>query len=442
MFAVFLAFFLYGVNLGWVAPVLKNSEEQSYEITLKSDERAWIASLHEPFKMCGMICCVLTIDILGRKTVLLATSVCYLLGWLLIRFTKLVIFVYFSRLFFGFMAGLTDSTTVICIGESSSSDLRGVFSSICVMTFFGGLLTEFVMATYLPYNAVATVNLCVGILQLSSMYMMKETVQYLVMKGRYEQAEHNYQWLFSGDKNEFENLKESVNASIKSSVSLKEFFTNPHFYKSVSIGILSTILIYSTGVWALFAYASIAFPSSDTLTANEFTICYGFVQFASSFGCSFFIERFNRRTILLTALAFGTLTHVTSATLYYVHEHFTPIPNFPWLIFVSITSFSIISSIGMLPISAALRSELFPQKIKPLGVGLASSAGSLGIFLTSIRFIQIAETFGMHVNFLIFSAMSIVTFVYVYLFVPETRGKSLHEIQRAFDKSETSDEGK
>lgn len=426
---------MFGTNSGWLAPVLKNSENPTYDITLTLDERSWIASLHQLTVIFGSIFCIFTLDRFGRKKIMSFSSLCCLLGWAVIRFTRSVSMIYISRIIFGIQAGLEGTVVIILIGENCSPNQRGVCTSLFLMFCSGGLVTAYALATYYSYNTVATINVATSFLYFLSTFVMKETVQFLILKRRYEEAKINYRWLFSEDSNDFEKLKQNIETGTTSLLNLTEVFNTPRFYKSISLVTTLTILINSTGYTALLTYTSIAFPSSDILSPNEFTICFGFILLVSSFGSSFLIDRFNRRTILLTVLAASALTNITTAVLYYTQENLIAIPYFPWLIFVTISLFITIGLIGLHPLNSVLRSELFPQEIKVLGVAISNMGAYLTVFFVSFMFLKTAKTFGIFFNFLYFSAMCSVTFAFAYLYVPETIGKSLLEIQEMFEKS-------
>lgn len=435
MFAVIFNNFILGINFGWLAPVLRNSENTTYEIVLTLDQRSWIASLHQLFALCGLIICLTGVDKFGRKKMISLCSLCYLLGWALIKFTKSVHTIYLSRIILGIQLGVAVSIGAIIVGESSLSNQRGIYTNIRQLFFSAGVITENVLMTYCSNDTAATINLAVGFLYLPSIFMLKETVPFLILKRRYAEAEENYRWLFSDDVNEFEKLRDLIEKSATHSLNTTEFFETPAFYKSIAFATSLTVLVTLTGYFAILSYSSTVFASSNLLSPNEFTICFGFIQGAGALGSSFFIDRCNRRTLLLSALAAAALTHFTTAGLYYTQENLTPIPHFPWLIFTSISLFSAISSIGMFPVITVLLSELFPQKIKQLGIALAGIANFLMAFLNAFMFLKISNAFGIFSNFLYFSAISIVALVFAYLFMPETRGKSLLEIERMFEKS-------
>lgn len=435
---MFLGSILNGVSTGWLAPVLKHSQDPKYDITLTSDQCAWISAIQEPARICGLVSTVLLVDLIGRSKIYILTSLLNLSAWLIVRLTKSVTLLYISRFCFGVSLGMIEVASSIYVGENSLPQLRGIISSYDIMFFYLGLVVEFVLVTYLSYSTVATVNVVLAFVFLSSNLLSRETPQYLITKGADEKAAKNFRWLLSPDKREFEMMKEGVRANTETSLNVTEFFSTRAYYKSFSIIVILRSMTAMCGFWTLLPFLSIAFASSDLLSPNEFTICYGLIQFLSLFVSTLFVERFDRRTIMLTAIAAGSLMHASTAILYYVQENISSIPNFPWLIFITISSYSAIYASGVAPLTNVLRAEMFPHKIKAMGNCSASLAGSAGIFVTSILFLKIAQKFGIFVNFLFFSTVCLLIFVFVYTWVPETRGKSLIEIQEMLGKSDSS----
>lgn len=436
MFPAIFEGLLEGINTGWLVPILeKYYASPENKFTFTSDERAWISLLHLISVLCGLILCLLIVDKFGRKKILLFSWLCYITGWILIRYTKSVPVVNLSRIILGIEGGLSSPTVIMLIGENSSSNERGAYCALNTMFYFGGIVAEYLLVTYCSYDTVAAMNLAIGFLLFPSIFLMKESAQFLMLKGRYEEAKKNFQWLFTDDEKEFEKLRQCIEDSTTSSLSPMQFFDTPAFYKSVALATSLIVLIYSTGFLTLLTYTYNPFSLCGmTMRYHEYTICYGSTMTAFSFGSSFFIDRFSRRTVLLNALEAGAVTNLATAGLYYVYQYITPIPHFPWLIFSTITLFLAIASFGLLPVAAALQSELFSQKIKPLGVTLTNVGAFLtSTFLTSLAFIKIDQHFEVLFSFLYLAAMCLVAFAFAYLYLPETGGKSLLEIQQMFE---------
>lgn len=108
-----------------------------------------------------------------------------------------------------------------------------------------------------------------------------------------------------------------------------------------------------------------------------------------------------------------------------------------------LTIFSCLYAMFMFALIGILRGELLPQSVKMLGAGLCTFVLSVGSFLNTRTFLPIAETFGMEFNFALFSVSALILAVYTYFDLPETRGKTLVEIQNELkgvkdDKLESS----
>lgn len=420
-----------GFAYGWVAPTLRKQESQDAEFSLDNDECSWIGSLHELGRIFGPFLALFLVDSVGRQKVLIFCTTSLFAIWPLLIFTRSVAILYATRFIFGIIVGINDVCSSIYVCENCNSHLRGIFGSISIASFYAGELAEFAIATYLPYQPVAIVNTCLTFLALSCILVTIETPQYLIMSQQLPKAERNFNWLRGGKQSdgEFQKLQKHVELENSDKISLRVLLTNSTYYKPTLLILIFCILMMMTGFSALTSFVSIAFSESETLTPNQFTTLFGFCQFVTVCLSPFFIEKFNRRTILLTSFAGIALVHVATATLYFALARGFAVPNSSWLIFASITAYAMIYSIGLHPIFYTVRGELFPQNIKVLGGSIAVVGHSLMGFCSAKLFLLVAEAFGIYVNFLIFGLSGAAGLVFVYKWIPETRGKTLAQIQ-------------
>lgn len=426
-----------GIGYGWVAPILWNLENTPSEIVVTTEQSSWIASLHSFGRAIGPFWSVLLIDTIGRKAVLIIYALFSFLQWLLIVFSKSVYSIYLVRIIFGMTLGMYEVACTVYIGENCTPKLRGILGSVAVAFFYGGLFIEYVLATYLSYSTVAIVNLSIAFVCLASIFLLKETTQFLIMKGETAKAEENLMWLkgitdSSAIKAEFDRITQNVYAEKMKKFSFKDIFMSPANYKSMTIVLIIYLLAALTGYEAITAYASILFASSNVFTENEFTILFGFLQFVAVTASSFIIERVTRRTFILSAFSLCTLMLLCTTILYYLQKRVLSLPYFPWLIFFTITSYTTIYAASY-PAVYVIRGELFPLSVKALGGCLSITANSITGFLTTKVFSLISESYGIYVNFFLFTVFSVVVIIYVYLVLPETKGKKLLEIQEALE---------
>lgn len=185
----------------------------------------------------------------------------------------------------------------------------------------------------------------------------------------------------------------------------------------------------STGFASVTSFVSIAF-TEGVFTPNEFAIIFGTLQFASSVLTPTFIEKANRRTILITALTISMITHAVAAMLFFLQKECDIyIPGFSWWVFAMITVYALAYSSGIMTIFYTTRGELMPQNVRAFGGSIVIMSHGLVSFLTTKVFLIVDEMFGIYWNFLFYSLMSFISILFVYFILPETRGKSLMQIQ-------------
>lgn len=86
-------------------------------------------------------------------------------------------------------------------------------------------------------------------------------------------------------------------------------------------------------------------------------------------------------------------------------------------------------AIGLGPITWVILSEIFPLKIRGKAMGYAIFTNWLFNFLISLTFPLLIESFGMNKIFILYGFISLICLVFIYLYIPETKGKSLEEIE-------------
>lgn len=432
-----------GLGCGWVAPILNQLKDSKSEYSLTAAECSWIASLFYMSKGVGPFLSAALIDNVGRSPVFAATAcVCFSM-WIAVLLTKAVLGHYIVRLFFGLAVGMFETAVNIYIGENSSPGVRGTFSGVLVTSVYGGELVAFILATYLSYNNIAIAHAVFGLVTLVSLILLREPAQFLIMKGKVKDAERNYYWL-RGSRNgnarlELADIKQHV-LEEKSKRLFKELFHCREAWKSLRVVISIIFLSFWTGISAITSFITMTFPESDHLTSNQFTILFGVLQLISCCISSNIIDKFNRRPLLLVSCAVAAITQGATAALYYTHRSWH-ILYFDWLVFATLTTYCCVYGMFMYPLASAILGELLPQGVKAIGACMAVVVGSVASFTTTWLFLPIGERYGMETNFVLYFVVSLVMLVYVYFDLPETRGKSLVEIQRTLKEGHRSDVG-
>jgi len=325
-----------------------------------------------------------------------------------------------------------DTVAGIYVCENCSPQFRGTFFTLVILFLFAGHLTVFVLATYCSYSCIAITYAVLGFVTLLSTLLTVEPSQYFLMKGNAEKAVKSFSRLrdFSDPASaaEFEDIKKNIEEEKSRTFSLA-LYRSPEVLKSLRLLLVVMFLCVECGNPVMTAFVTKLFSNSNNgLSASQLSIIYGALQLICVGGTSTIMDRVNRRTLMLVCCCCITIIHATTAALYCVQSRYE-IKHFNIILFVLLTTFSCMYAMFMFPLIGILRGELMPQSVKMVGGGLCTFMLSLGCFINTRTFLPIAEAFGMEINFVVFSICSLIMAVYVYFDLPETRGKTLVQIQ-------------
>jgi len=162
---------------------------------------------------------------------------------------------------------------------------------------------------------------------------------------------------------------------------------------------------------------------------SAIVITYSMCGFAASLITPFFVQKFKRKTVL----TFSTVGMGVCMFTVAVYEHFfLNDTNKPvvWLVPFALYVYVFAYTLGVLPLSFALGSEIFPQEVRGLMNGLYGSIGYMYASLTSKLFPTYLSRCGISVVLWTFCVFSFLSCLFSLLFLPETKGKSLNEVQK------------
>lgn len=381
-------------------------------------------------RICGCLLTAATIDRFGRVAIISLAAILMTVAWSGTVLTKVVTLHYVLRFVFGSCIGMTNIITPIYTGENSSPQVRGIFGSSCLMFLFGGQVVGCALATYCSYTLAAGIIAGISLLNLTSTVLCREPTQYLLARGYEAKAEQQFFWLRGQDKSAKKELQE-IRAKLKS---METGFSFTYLLdRRILIVCAINSLVFMTGFPAMSSLVSIVLSPAGNVSANELTILFEAVQFIGAIVSLFVIDRFNRRTLWMVSCTLVIVSHLMTATLYYLHETYANFPGYSWLLFGSITAYTTVFATVMYSLSCTTRGEFLPQKYKGAGSCTSLFVNSVIGSVQGLTFLKIASTFGMKMNFIIFAISSVILLAFCYFLVPETRGMSLVEIEKYFE---------
>lgn len=407
------------MGYGWLSPTLKNADLHSKHMS-SIEECAWIGSLHSFGRVLGPILSLYFLDKIGRSWLLIVFLMSTSFIWLLL-FVKSIEMIYVARVLFGIACGIFEMSNAIYLAENCSIKMRLWIGSFTSSFFYGGILFEFILATYCAYDVVLWVNFGIGVLSMLSIKLLKEPAQFLIARGKFKKALQSIMYLKAID-----DIKEAQ-AEMELMRNAVEEESHSDFDRSKKLIIVAMILHALTpwtGYESLTAFASMTFYSYNLMSENQFVILLGLVQFLISCTTLRIAKTSRRRAFIIVSFIICTILHTTTATIFYLEEYRTDIPSAPWLVFCSVTVYMGVYS-AVYPAIYILRGELFPIHMKARGGCVCIMANGAMEFLTTSIYLSMLNHFGNYFNFVLYSIVSGVIVVYVYYFIPDTNKMKL-----------------
>ncbi|XP_075749137.1 facilitated trehalose transporter Tret1-like [Rhipicephalus microplus] len=151
-------------------------------------------------------------------------------------------------------------------------------------------------------------------------------------------------------------------------------------------------------------------------------------------------DRLGRKVLLLFSSAASSLSLAVLGLAFHIKaaagDKF--VEAYGWLPLTSLCAFFVGYSVGLGPLPWVLLGEMIPLKAKGFATGTCTATLFAEAFVLTISYSSIRAILGTAATYWMFSAFLAASFVLVLIFVPETKGKDLEQIERLFGPSMSS----
>jgi sugar porter (SP) family MFS transporter len=375
-------------------------------------------------------------DRYGRKKSLIASAVLFALSSVGAASASTVTLFSVARLLGGLAIGLASVLTPVYIAEISPPKNRGTLVSLNQFAIVIGILSAYLVnwqvarlgesswRWMLAVAAVPSIAFLVGLLAIP------ESPRWLISKGRHGEGETTLVRIFGAQA-----AKEQVEAVERVAAteegSWHEVFSGD-MRRRLGVGMMLALFSQITGINTVLYYGSIIisehFPGQSTSMALIANVIIGAVNLLFTIVAMIFLDRWGRRGILMTASGGMGI----ALTLLVIGLN---IPNIsPVLMLASILLYVAFFALGMGPGPWLIISEIFPTKVRGRAASIATSTLWSGTLVVTFTFLSLVKGLNLWGTFAIYGALSFVCFLYIWKMVPETKGRTLEQIQEAWDK--------
>ncbi len=383
-------------------------------------------------------------DYVGRKNVMLVLALLYTVSAVASAFAPDAVTLLVARLIGGFAFG-TLMLAPIYIAEIAPARLRGRMVSVnqfnIVIGFSAAYFANYYLLQLSQSGSAFAVSLGIdqhawrwmlglealpAALYFLFMLLVPESPRWLVLEGRTDRAREIMNRIAPLDQ--VDDLLASIAASAQEAThnlgaKIKDMF-RPELRLVIIVGLIAAVAQQSSGINAVYFYAPTIFEESGVGTDAAFAQAtyIGIVNVVFTIAAMLLIDRLGRRPLMLAGLA-GIAVSMFVAAYGFETEN-SRVVLFGILGFVASFAFSL----G--PVMWVLFSEIFPNRIRGVCMAFMGIVNSgISWFIQFIFPVELAK-FGAPVTMSIFGMTAIVFFVLLTWLMPETRGRSLEELEK------------
>uniref|UniRef100_A0A1B6CDW6 Major facilitator superfamily (MFS) profile domain-containing protein n=1 Tax=Clastoptera arizonana TaxID=38151 RepID=A0A1B6CDW6_9HEMI len=436
-FIASLSFLTVGQSVAWPSPTIVKIMAYETPIYLDLSQISWMVSLMFFGNLMSPIPAGYLMEKFGRKKCIIYVTTLQFSSWILILIGQSVSSLYIARFLSGLFFGLISTVEPIYIGEIAQSDIRGRLSTFNNLMMSIGMLLTFVIGPYISYYSLAIVSLLLTFLFFIMFLFMPESPYFLVKKDKNEMARKSLSWL-RGDKNKIEldmelnMIEKTVQEQLENQSSYQEIFVSKGSRKAFVISEIFAALkrLSGNGVIQTFAPTTLPHLTFNFLNSSQCVIIFGIIGVISCLCTVLIADKYGRK-ILLSISCFGcAVTTLISAFWFYIEtktdiaiEFLNGIP------FIMFSIHTASYSLGLGSAGGTIKGELFPANVKSKMSALTTITLAVTSFILNKFYLIIAYEEGVYLNYVIFSISCFAGLIFTITYLPETKGKSLQEIQ-------------
>ncbi|XP_066111915.1 solute carrier family 2, facilitated glucose transporter member 6 isoform X2 [Saccopteryx bilineata] len=428
-FAAVLGNFSFGYALVYTSPVIPALEHSlDPNLSLTKTQASWFGSVFTLGAAAGGLSAMVLNDLLGRKLSIMFSAVPSVAGYALMAGARGLWMLLLGRTLTGFAGGLTAACIPVYVSEIAPPGVRGALGATPQLMAVFGSLSLYALGLLLPWRWLAVAGEGPVVVMILLLTFMPNSPRFLLSRGRDAEALRALAWLRGADADirwEFQQIQDNVQRQQLTGITPILVYLQPIFNSTAvllppeddaaivgAVRLLSVLIAALTMDLAgrkvlLFVSAAIMFAANLTLGL--------YVQFGPK-------PLSPNSTVSLESTPMGGMEQPLATPTSYL----TLVPLLATMLFI------MGYAMGWGPITWLLMSEILPLRARGVASGLCVLVSWLTAFALTKSFLLVVKACGLQVPFFFFAAICLVNLVFTGCCVPETKGRSLEQIESFF----------
>nr|CAB3266213.1 solute carrier family 2, facilitated glucose transporter member 8-like [Phallusia mammillata] len=433
-----------GLMLGISSPLIPGIEDDTTAsaISIGKREASWIGSLLTLGGIVGGLMAGVMIQSLGRKPTAILTGLPYIGGLLLMSYATNVWMLYAGRFITGIAMSITTLVVPTYISEISTQSLRGLLCSgnqlgITVGVFiaygFGGIFTWRWLSLAVAFFPLAFTICCL---------FLPETPRFLLLKNKPEEGAKTLQKLrgkTADVSEELYDLQETIEFSSESEASWKEIVITPSLRIPLLLSLAIMFFQQFSGINSITFYSKNIFQDAGFNSQSQLLMALlltAGIQIVFTVIACALVDRLGRKVLLSVSGIFMAIS-IAAFGAYFVVMDDGRKGEFSWLALSSLIVYIATFSLGLGPVPWIIMAELLPLRARGKCGGLVTAFNLLCAFIVTSEFYDLQNAITTQGTFWLFSGVCLLSVFFTVCLLPETKGRSLEDIERHFGRRDS-----
>lgn len=433
--------FLFGFDMAVISGVLPLLQKQ---FTLSAFQEGWFVSSALVGCIAGVAFSGELSDKLGRKTPLFVSAILFLLSALGCALMPTLSWIIVARFIGGVGIGIASNVVPLYISEIAPAKSRGRLITYYQFALTFGILVAYLTNAGLVDNALGNpvgegffhtlfvkevwrgmmgIGVLPALLFLLGLFLVPESPRWLIQKGFTEKGKVTLNKINKPEaaQKDFENIKANLQ---EQKVSYKELLA-PRWRRALIIGLLLPLFSQFSGINAIIYYGPSILSNAGISLSNSLLsqVIFGAANMLFTLVAIWKVDSAGRRPLYLAGTA-GAALSLFLTGLCFATGATTSI----WLL-VCVLAFLACFAFSIGPLKFVIAAEIFPNKIRGRAMALSIMVMWIADTIVGQLTPVLLKSIGTAATFWVFAAFCVIALVVVYKLLPETKGKTLEEIE-------------
>lgn len=423
-----------GMNYGWTAPMTLYliSPESHIPATLREAE--FLEILYMAGSVIGLPVTIFLVNKIGRKKSLILAAVVNLVGWIVLGVADRLIYIQIFRVLFGMAGDMAFVAGPMYIAEIADQKIRGFLSSIIYLMMLVGFIIIYSVG---PYSYFFVPPIIAGILMIIDLIIfgifMPESPYYLIINNKYEDAKNSLQYFRPNRdiKDEFDEIVEAVERQKSETGRIQDMFLVKKNRRAITIVVTLNVGQHVAGISVILMNFHVILEAAGSiyLDTSVAAIIFALLMLIAAAYASFQIDKYGRKVLLIISSVTTGLCLLSLAIYFNLKHAGYDVKSVSWIPIVSVMIYAGTFKLGLGIVPIVVTAEIFSAKMKAMGMTASDGMYVIAAIISVEIYQWLTALSGMHLPFYVFALSTFAIVLFTVFYIPETKGKTLEEIQ-------------